>query len=319
MTHPSLWQAAQDEMAEYHFHAPLELQPKWDIPDTIALNVAVAGRVDDSGSPYPTSLEEYLDAAREVISAGAAGIHLDFTFVTDKQGRRLDKDMAPADGYRTILEPLREEFGWSFMSNLNVLNGPTFEECLRPATEGLAEVAPSAAGHPPAFMVPALQRLKELGIKPQIAIHSSGEIELAKRKLVDAGIVELPAYWILLYGMPFNCGRTLLSGTWVSNPLDMAQHMFLMVQQIRQIDPHGVIEVCAAGRATLYMTTLATMFGLNIRVGTEDTKWKYPNSDETFANNLEMVEMAKEIAKLHGRRLATADEFRAQLGMATKG
>ena len=66
-----------------------------------------------------------------------------------------------------------------------------------------------------------------------------------------------------------------------------------MVDQIRKIDPTSVISVCAAGRATLYMTTLATMMGLHIRIGTEDTPWKYPNSDEHLKNNLEMFNMAR--------------------------
>ena len=66
-----------------------------------------------------------------------------------------------------------------------------------------------------------------------------------------------------------------------------------MVDQIRQIDPTSVISVCAAGRAGLYMTTLATMMGLHIRVGTEDTPWRHPNSDVRLKDNLEMFEMAR--------------------------
>ncbi|MCY1450408.1 beta-keto acid cleavage enzyme [compost metagenome] len=87
-----------------------------------------------------------------------------------------------------------------------------------------------------------------------------------------------------------------------------------MVDQIRQIDPDATIAVCAAGRSTLYMTTVATMLGLNIRVGTEDTPWKYPNSDELLTSNLEMFAMARDIAGLLGRRPASADEYRRMIG-----
>src|SRR5437867_4386552 len=158
-----------------------------------------------------------------------------------------------------------------------------------------------APGHPEAFAVPAVETLEAVGVKPELASHSSGEIELAKRKLIDTGILKKPYNWLLLYGLPFNVGRTLVSGTWVSNAQDMAKHMFLMVDQIRQIDPTSVISVCAAGRAGLYMTTLATMMGLHIRVGTEDTPWKHPNRDVRLKDNLEMFEMARSIAALHGR------------------
>ena len=309
-----LWEAAKREMETYQFHAPAEIQPKWDVPKKIAINVAVSGRFDGTEHAPPTSIQNYVDAASEVIEAGACGVHIDFTWVTDDKGRRLDRDVPPVEAYSQVLEPLRRRFGKDFVPNLNVLNGSSFDVCVSPAREGLAEVAPCAPGHPDAFMVPAIQALEACGVKPELAVHSSGEIELAKRKLIDTGILKKPYNWLILYGLPFNVGRSLLSGTSVTNARDMAQHLFLMVDQIRQIDPESVISVCAAGRATLYMTTLATMMGLHIRVGTEDTPWKYPNSDERLQGNLQMFTMARDMAALLGRTPATADEYRALIG-----
>ncbi|SAL29461.1 PF05853 family protein [Caballeronia udeis] len=304
-----LWEAAKREMEEYQFLAGPELQPKWDVPQKIAINAAVSGRFEKT-----TSLEEYVDAASSVIEAGACGVHIDFSWMTDKQGRRMDRDIPPVEAYSAVLEPLRKRFGNDFVPNLNVLHGTTFDICMSPARAGLTEVAPCAPGHPEAFMVPAIEALEAAGVKPELAVHSSGEIELAKRKLIDTGILKKPYNWLLLYGLPFNVGRTLVSGTSVTDAQDMAQHMFLMVDQIRKIDPTSVISVCAAGRATLYMTTLATMMGLHIRIGTEDTPWKYPNSDEHLKDNLEMFNMARDIAGLLGRTPATANEYRALVG-----
>ncbi|MFP3564391.1 3-keto-5-aminohexanoate cleavage protein [Paraburkholderia sp. SIMBA_030] len=305
----SLWEAAKREMEEYQFIAGAELQPKWDVSDKIAINAAVSGRFESA-----TSLAEYVEAASSVIEAGACGVHIDFSFMTDEKGRRLDRDIPPVEAYSAVLEPLRSRFGNDFVPNLNVLNGSSFDECMSPARAGLTEVAPCAPGHPEAFMVPAISELEATGVKPELAIHSSGEIELAKRKLIDTGILKKPYNWLILYGLPFNVGRTLVSGTWVSDAQDMTRHMFLMVDQIRKIDPTSVISVCAAGRATLYMTTLATMMGLHIRIGTEDTPWKYPNSDKRLKDNLEMFNMARDIAGLLGRKPASANEYRALVG-----
>jgi uncharacterized protein (DUF849 family) len=305
--------AAQRELEEYQFIAGAELQPKWDVSPKIAINAAVSGRFD-----VHTSYEEYVDAATSVLEAGACGVHIDFSWMVDAKGRKLDRDVPSVESYLAVLNPLKARFGNNFVSNLNVLHGDTFDACVAPARQGLAEVAPCAPGHPEAFMVPAVAALEEAGVKPELAIHSSGEIELAKRKLIDTGILKKPYNWILLYGLPFNVGRTLVSGTWVSNAQDMARHMFLMVDQIRQIDPTSVITVCAAGRSTLYMTTLATMMGLHIRIGTEDTPWKFPNSDVRLKDNLEMFNMAREIAGLLGREPATANEYRALLGLPSR-
>lgn len=313
-----LWEAARREMQEYQFHAPAESQPKWDVPSKVAINVAVSTRFDGPASAAPPSIQTYVDAASSVIEAGACGVHIDFSWVTDDKGRRLDRDIPPVEAYTAVLAPLRKRFGNAFVANLNVLHGESFDICVSPAREGLAEVAPCAPGHPEAFMVPAIQALEDCGVKPELAIHCSGEIELAKRKLIDTGILKKPYNWLILFGLPFNVGRSLLSGTSVTNTQDMAQHLFLMVDQIRRIDPESVISVCAAGRATLYMTTLATMMGLHIRVGTEDTPWKYPNSDERLEDNLEMFNMAKEIAALHGRQPASANEYRQLIGLATR-
>jgi 3-keto-5-aminohexanoate cleavage enzyme len=308
-----LWEAAKRELEEYQFIAGAELQPKWDVSEKVAINCAVSGRFEDT-----SSFQAYVDEATAVIEAGACGVHIDFSFMTDAEGRRMDRDIVPVEAYKQVIEPLRARFGKDFVPNVNVLNGTTFDMCLAPAREGLTEVAPCAPGHPEAFALPAVMTLEEVGVKPELAVHSSGEIELAKRKLIDTGILKKPYNWIILYGLPFNVGRTLVSGTWVSDAQDMTQHMFLMVDQIRKIDPTSVITVCAAGRATLYMTTLATMMGLHIRVGTEDTPWKYPNSDEKLKSNLEMFNMAKDIAGLLGRKPATANEYRQLLGLPTR-
>ncbi|WP_283136818.1 3-keto-5-aminohexanoate cleavage protein [Rhizohabitans arisaemae] len=319
---PSLWEAARTEMEGYAFVADSALQPRWNVPDKIAINVAVAGRAGLPGSPdYPVDVEEYVDAASQVIEAGACGVHVDFTWVTDSKGRRLDKDLPPTEAYGLVLEPLRERFGDDFVPNLNVLNGATFDECLSPARSGQAEVAPCAAGHPEAFVLPAVKTLLEYGVSPEIVIHSSGEVEFAKRRLFDTGIIPPGAQtnWIILFGLPVDVGRTLISGAWVNDTTSMATHLFLMVEQIRRLDPKAAITVCNAGRAGLYITTLATMMGLNIRVGLEDSCWKHPNGDALIKSNLELFTRARTIAAELGRTPATANEYRAQIGLPQRG
>jgi uncharacterized protein (DUF849 family) len=176
-------------------------------------------------------------------------------------------------------------------------------------------VAPCAAGHPAEFAVPAVDALQQAGVKPEIVIHSPGEIELAKRRFIDTGLLQKPYYFIILFGLPFDSGRTLLSGTWAPNTQDMAQQLFLMVNQLKALDEDAQITVCAAGRATTYMTTLATMLGLHVRVGTEDTIWRSPLSDDLVDGNLEMFQRARTMAELLGREVATADEYRSVIGL----
>jgi len=187
-----LWEAAKREMEVYQFAVEAAIQPKWDVPRKIAINAAVSSRFGDGNQSKAMSLEDYVDAASSVIEAGACGVHIDFSWITDDKGRRLDRDVPPVEAYSAVLEPLRNRFGRDFVANLNVLHGSTFDMCMSPARGGLAEVAPCAPGHPEAFMVPAIETLEACGVKPELAIHSSGEIELAKRKLIDTGILKKP-------------------------------------------------------------------------------------------------------------------------------
>ena len=47
----------------------------------------------------------------------------------------------------------------------------------------------------------------------------------------------------------------------------------------------------------------------------QDTQWKHHHKDELLESNAQMDQMAKAIAELHGRRPATADEYRSMLGI----
>lgn len=312
----TFWQAAEEESKTYQFAADLGLQPRWDVPKEIGIHVAVSGRLAvGRDTDYPTTLDQFHQVNSELIEAGATGIHLDYTWLVDDQGRRLDLELTPVEAYTEVINPLRQRFGDGFIADCNILNGSNFEEAMGPATQHLCDTAPAATGHPDAFLIPAIETLEANGVKPQLVVHSSGEIELAKRKLIDTGIVKPPYYWLVLYGLPFNSGRTLLSGTWLRNMRDVAEHLFLMTDQIKSISEESEVIVCAAGRASTYITTLATMMGLHIRVGTEDTIWKAPNSDDLLADNMEIFSNARQIASMLGREPMSAQKYRELLGI----
>ena len=154
---PSLWEAAKQEMEGYSFLGDY-VQPKWDVPEIIGISCAVSNRFGDDAKAgaSKSSVEKYIDEASAVIEEGAWSVHIDFTWVTDEKGRRLDQ-IPPTEAYPMVLEPLRKRYGYSFMADLNVLNGATFEECMSPVKAGLAETAPCAPGHPEVFVTNAVK------------------------------------------------------------------------------------------------------------------------------------------------------------------
>ncbi|MDW8022087.1 MAG: 3-keto-5-aminohexanoate cleavage protein [Nitrososphaerota archaeon] len=315
-----LWKLAAEEMKEYKFLAPLTELPPWDVPDKVVIKVAVSGRTAVPGftgeEGFPSSIEQFIKASSEVIEAGAPSVALDFTWVRDSSGKRLDIDYKPVDAYRMVLDPLRRKFGRRFVADLNVLNGETFDDNMAPVREGLAEVALCASGHPKEFVQAAIDEVQENGARPSVVIHSPGEVYLAKKWLIDTGILEKPFCFEILFGLPFDSGRTLLSGSYVTNFKDMVTFLMYIVDQLYRLDREAVIQVDIAGRMSSFETAVSLMMGLHIRVGTEDTIWRFPHKNEIVKGNLQIFNDAKQLAALLGRDIADAEHYRKILQIA---
>jgi 3-keto-5-aminohexanoate cleavage enzyme len=91
------------------------------------------------------------------------------------------------------------------------------------------------------------------------------------------------------------------------------------VNRIQEIDKDSEIVVCASGRAGTYLASFAMLLGLNIRIGMEDTVWKFPHKDEKIRKNLDTWYQFSQMARLLGREPYTPDEFKRKLGMQKPG
>jgi 3-keto-5-aminohexanoate cleavage enzyme len=153
------------------------------------------------------------------------------------------------------------------------------------------------------------------GVRVFFSIHSAAEVDLANRYIYSRGLAGTPACWLILISYQYDDATDRLAA-YVAHPRAMLDELTLIVDRIREIDPQGFIQVCAAGRAGHYMATAAMLLGLHVRVGTEDSVWRYPHRDELLHNNVEMVERVRATAESLGRRLATPAEFRDMIGLA---
>ena len=85
------------------------------------------------------------------------------------------------------------------------------------------------------------------------------------------------------------------------NPRQMISGLTRIVDSTMDINPNSIISVCAAGRPSVYLVTLAMLMGLHVRLGMEDTVWRYPHRDELVSSNLQQLEAVKAIAENLGR------------------
>lgn len=298
-------------------YADVDLQPKWDIPDKIVISQTINGAFYSKASNpnIPVSPEEILAAARECAELNPSTVHI---HVRNEEGHNvLDPEL-----YNKVIGPLREEYPLPVYDGCMVpfMDGE-WDKMISVLSEQLLEVTPvnstacfcgdTLFAKPPHVLIEKTRLCQELGVKPQIAVYSDGDIDNADRYLIKSGLIDSPSFWIIL--------PTLPGGTPMHSPRQMMKNLMHSVESIYDIDPDAIIVVCASGRASSYLATAAILLGLHIRVGMEDTIWKYPHKNEKIVSNAECFKTYKTISECLGRECATGDEYRALIGLPTRG
>jgi 3-keto-5-aminohexanoate cleavage enzyme len=290
----------------------LHVQPKWNIPDTIVVKCAVVGGpIKRAKNPHhPYTPDEIRTESMKCVEAGAVMVHVHTR--TDEGNNVIDLD-ENLRKYHLIVDPIREKYGDNVVIDCNFGTSPTFEDDMALFKTGLSEFTPvnmSLAGNsvPSKRIQAQVQFMQENGIKPEIAVYCDADIDRAKFFLIDTGIIKQPMWWDLLPSYT-------LGTTPIYDEFSMAESLMWQVRQIRRIDPEGVIMVAGAGRPSSYLVTMAILLGLHVKVGMEDTYFKWPHKDDILDSNAEAIAETISIAKNLGRRVATANECRALGGL----
>jgi uncharacterized protein (DUF849 family) len=294
---------------------------KWDIPEKVAIQCAISGggaRITTEQNPYHPgdNLDHVLEAADEVLAleVGPSAVHFDNDFPS--LHTRDGKELLPGDSYMYVVKPLLEKYGWGKLcAHINCLRGDMQQQML-PVMEGICELTYTHPRASASWLKRTLAIHKEHDIKVEIGIHVNSEIELAERTLIRTGLMPNPNLWCLLFGLPVKGPRWHFE--YIPNAKAMCQHLVNAVERIREIDPEAFITVLAAGRAARYMVTLATLLGLHIRVGMEDTVFQYPHKDDPCKNNAEEVRWAIDMTRMLGREVMTPNELRKAVGIKPK-
>lgn len=295
----------------YH-DAPIS-EPWTDIPEQMIISVAITGAFfrKDQNPHQPITPDEIRESAREVALAGASAIHI---HVRDEDGYNV---LSP-ERFDAVIQPLHDEFP-----------DVPVDACLVPALDGewelmndvlesgLLDAAPinttatyigdSLFVKPTPILLEKTRKILEAGSVPEIAVYTDADVSNADRYLFKSGLLKSGAVWLVLPALP-GCSP-------MENPRQMVASLTRTVEAIRDVDPEAVIMVCAAGRASTYLATLAAVMGLHIRVGMEDTYFKWPHREDKLTSNLEAFQLAKQLAEVVGRRVATPSETRAIMGL----
>jgi 3-keto-5-aminohexanoate cleavage enzyme len=289
-----------------------EIQSAWSVPDRIVVQSAITGAffTRDANPKQPITPAEILEQARQCVLAGASAIHL---HVRDDAGyNTLD-----ISRFQAVVEPLRAEFPDIFIDGCYVcaLDGE-WAEMKRGLKLGLLDAVPinTAATYtgdalfakPIPVILEKTRLVLDSGALPIVAVYTDADVNNADRYLFRSGLLGEGQVWCVLPGLP--------GGSPMENPFQMVDGLLRMVRLINDTDPSAKILICAAGRASSFLATVAATLGLNVRVGMEDTVWRWPHRDEKLDSNLDAFVAMKSIVEGLGRDVVGHADYRSFMG-----
>ena len=143
------------------------------------------------------------------------------------------------------------------------------------------------------------QRIRELGVKPELEIFDTGHLSFALQMLSE-GLLDDPPLFQLCYGIPWGA------------PADVG----VFKACVDMLPPGSNWTAFAISRNQMAFAAQAVMLGGHVRVGLEDNLYL---SRGVFASNAQLVERARNIAESLGARVLAPDEARDKFGLVKRG
>ncbi|WP_249123287.1 MULTISPECIES: 3-keto-5-aminohexanoate cleavage protein [unclassified Bradyrhizobium] len=288
-----------------------EQMPRWSVPRQAIVSTAINGAFfSKQQNPHQAlTAQEIIASAEDCIARGAQIIHV---HARDERGFNILSTSA----FRDVLAELRSRHPQvAFDACLVAVNDEECSELEKMLDAGLVDAVPvnttaiilgdNLFVKPPHAIIEKTRLILDAGITPQIAVYTDADVDNARRLLIDSGLVRGPLTWLVVPALP-GCSP-------MYDPQSMIDGFLRIVRLITHVDPGATILACSGGRASLYLANLALLMGLHVRVGSEDTIWKWPHRDDLITSNAEIFEIVRDMVASLGRELMSAGEFRSLL------
>lgn len=275
---------------------------------TCALSGVAANRDQCPAIPYTP--EEYAAEAKRAHEAGAAVVHIHARYADGRPSFRIEE-------YRDIVLAILDESPDLIINLSTGAIGVPIEERVHQITALKPELGALNMGsmnyakysskrksvvfdfvfaNPFAEIIYLIEQMNSAAVKPECECFDTGHIGNVM-PLIDMGLIKTPIQFSLILGV--------LGGA----PADARTlaHMASLLPQ------PSTWEVIAISRKQWEMVAAAVSLGGNVRVGLEDNF--YLPSGDMASSNGELVDAARRLIELSGRRVATSSEARAALSL----
>ncbi|SHJ32490.1 3-keto-5-aminohexanoate cleavage enzyme [Dethiosulfatibacter aminovorans DSM 17477] len=249
----------------------------------------------------PLTPDEIAEAAYECYKAGASIVHV---HARDEEGNPTQS----YDVYKEIKEKIAEKCNVIFQPSTGGAVWHSAEERMQPIelspematlSTGTTNFGPDVFMNTEEYILKFANRMKELGVKPEIECFERGMINNAV-KLAKKGILNTPMHFDFVLGVPGACP---------GEPRDL-------IYFADSIPAGSTWTVAGIGRYEMPLAAQAITMGGHVRVGFEDNV--YIEKGVLAESNAQLVEKVARMAKELGRQVATPDEAREILGLKIK-
>lgn len=271
---------------------------------SLIITVALTGAVPDKTKypSLPVAPEEIAKDAIACADAGATTVHL---HMRDSAGKQTQDAFKLLETIRLIRSQRPDLIICATTTSRGAVS---FDDRLVPLRLPKAELPELASLTMGSYNTPygvnlnpkdeielLASEMMKVGVKPELEIFEPGMI-YSYLRMKEAGKISKPAIINLLLGV---------EGASAANEREL-KHLVGLV-------PEGIEwAVAGIGKYQRAMIELGVAIGGNVRVGMEDN----PRGEHEGWTNLDSVKLAVSIARAAGRKIATAEEARARLGLS---
>lgn len=276
-----------------------------DTSAPVVIAVAITGSVPRKADnpALPVTVAEQIESTHQAYEAGATLAHIHVRNDDESPSSDPERFAAVQEGLRRHCPGLVVQFSTGGRGRDPASRGLSLQH--RPDMASLSTGSvnfPTIVYENPAALVTDLAtQMKRFGVRPEIEVFDLSHLHGAKR-LVEAGLIDDRPHVQFVMG--------------VQNAMPADEHLLdLLLTEARRVLPNATWTAAGIGRNQAVVMEWALARGADaVRTGLEDNI--RIAKDRLAASNAELVGLAADAVRRHGRRVASPAEARAALGLA---
>ncbi len=272
----------------------------------VVIAVAITGSVPRKADnpAVPTSPAEQVESTHAAFEAGASLVHIHVRNDDETPSSDPARFAAVQDGIRRHCPGMIVQFSTGGRGRDQAARGSSLS--LRP---DMASLSTGSVNFPsivyenhPTLVVDLATKMRDLGVRPEIEVFDLSHLHGARR-LVDEGLMDARPHVQFVLG--------------VKNAMPAEEGLLdILLTESKRILPDATWTAAGIGRNQAVVMDWALARGADgVRTGLEDNV--RVSKERLAGSNAELVSLAGDAVRRHGRRVASPAEARSLLGMAS--